>query len=300
VRSRAVAGLALLLLAVSPGTLLSQATQQRTACLDSIPASAMRPEVVYLTNDWTFLRRMDDTTIRPSIDLVTQAVAGDIRHTLGASADRVPSGPGVPAWRELREGVAVVWRRDGSFTVRVAPNRIPEVWPGHAGGTLILRALDSLRRADELPPPIGMVGDSVSFALSYDVSEHDSAGSVVPHLLRIGFPVFVTAAPWEEQVHTLRGGRAPRYPAEWRLRNVTAVVQAQFIVDVSGRAVEGSFRDLLPGDASTGGDESRRAYKDFVRAVAEWLPEARFSPARIGGCVVRQLVQQPFTFELTQ
>jgi hypothetical protein len=30
--------------------------------------------------------------------------------------------------------------------------------------------------------------------------------------------------------------------------------------------------------------------------LREWLPTATYEPARIGGCPVRQLVQQPFAF----
>jgi len=36
----------------------------------------------------------------------------------------------------------------------------------------------------------------------------------------------------------------------------------------------------------------------FAAAVREVLPRHRFSPAKIGGNAVRQIVQQPFIFRL--
>jgi len=41
------------------------------------------------------------------------------------------------------------------------------------------------------------------------------------------------------------------------------------------------------------------AYNDFLDSVTRWLPTAEFEPARIGGCRVRQLVSEPFTFSIT-
>jgi protein TonB len=63
---------------------------------------------------------------------------------------------------------------------------------------------------------------------------------------------------------------------------------AQFIVGPDGRADVGSFKVL------------KSSHELFTSAVRAALPQMRFSPALVGGRPVRQMVQQPFTFSITQ
>lgn len=295
---RIIAVLAAAILVALPIPAWAQSQSAGAQCLDSIPASAMRPEMVYLSNDWTSAAGQD-STLRMSVDLLTESVARRIRRVLSGAADRVASGPAVPGWREIGGDVDVIWRRDGTITAHPVPSVVPEIWSGHVGTSLVLSALDSVQAEGDVPPPVGMTADSAFFKLRYEITEHDSAGNVVPDDMRVGFPVFGTIAPWSAAVRTTRGF-GPSYPAEWRMRGASAVVIAQFVVDVDGRAVDGSFRDVIPPGARPWIREERRAYADFVQAVREWVPKARFIPARIGGCVVRQLVQQPFTFKFAR
>lgn len=79
---------------------------------------------------------------------------------------------------------------------------------------------------------------------------------------------------------------APSYPAELQRRGLSGQVIVQFVVDEEGRVVEDSFRRI---------ESSHALFTESVRAA---LPRMRFRPAEIGGRRVRQLVQQPFVFDI--
>lgn len=82
------------------------------------------------------------------------------------------------------------------------------------------------------------------------------------------------------------GSPTPSYPEVLRSSGVEGSVQAQFVVDTTGRAAEikilSSTNDL------------------FSAAVRSALPRMRFYPAEVGGRKVKQLVQQPFQFAITK
>jgi len=65
-------------------------------------------------------------------------------------------------------------------------------------------------------------------------------------------------------------------------------VNAQYIVDTTGFADTTSFIVLQSTNT------------EFTSAVRDVLPYMRFEPARIGLSKVRQLVQQQFTFKITE
>ena len=80
--------------------------------------------------------------------------------------------------------------------------------------------------------------------------------------------------------------RVPLYPPALRAAGVEGRVVAQFIVDASGRATPESFRIL-----SSSNDL-------FSEAVRKSILETRFTPARLRGKAVSQMVQQLFVFRL--
>ncbi len=80
---------------------------------------------------------------------------------------------------------------------------------------------------------------------------------------------------------------APAYPLKLLEAHITGAVSAQYVVDTTGFADTASFRVVK---ASNPG---------FVDAVREALPYMRFRPAKIGAMKVRQLVEQTFTFKIT-
>jgi len=82
------------------------------------------------------------------------------------------------------------------------------------------------------------------------------------------------------------GGVAPAYPAAMRSAGIEGQVKAEFVVDGKGRADAASLRII----SSTS--------EQFSTAVRDALPRMRFTPARLSGEPVAQLVQQLFVFRL--
>lgn len=37
---------------------------------------------------------------------------------------------------------------------------------------------------------------------------------------------------------------------------------------------------------------------EFAKSIRDWLPRARYTPARIGNCAVKALVREPFTYRI--
>ena len=89
-----------------------------------------------------------------------------------------------------------------------------------------------------------------------------------------------------EEPVTYVTGVAPQYPAELRAAGVNGSVMAQFVVDTMGRVEVGTFKAI------------ESSHDLFTESVRRTLPELRFTPAKVGGRRVRQLVQQPFMFNL--
>jgi protein TonB len=90
----------------------------------------------------------------------------------------------------------------------------------------------------------------------------------------------------EKPVAALPGSAGPRYPDILRSGGVEGEVVATFEVDTLGRVVISSFRVV------------RSSHALFEQAVRSSLPNMRFLPAEIQGRKVKQLVQQPFVFNL--
>lgn len=80
---------------------------------------------------------------------------------------------------------------------------------------------------------------------------------------------------------------APAYPLKLLEAHIVGSVSAQYVVDTTGFADTSSFRVI------------KSTHPDFVVAVREALPYMRFRPAKIGPLKVRQLVEQQFSFKIT-
>jgi len=88
----------------------------------------------------------------------------------------------------------------------------------------------------------------------------------------------------EKAAAAIPGSGNPAYPDALKSAGVEGEAIVQYIVDTTGRAEPASFKVL------------RASHDAFGQAVRSALPQMRFLPAEIGGCKVRMLVQQPFTF----
>jgi hypothetical protein len=80
---------------------------------------------------------------------------------------------------------------------------------------------------------------------------------------------------------------APSYPPKMLEGKLEGSVAAQWIVDEEGYADTSSLVIV------------QATHPDFAKSVRDALPYMRFRPAKIGANVVRQLVQQDFTFRIT-
>jgi periplasmic protein TonB len=97
------------------------------------------------------------------------------------------------------------------------------------------------------------------------------------------------SAPYVDKVVVaLPGTATPRYPSMLQSAGVEGDVHARFVVDTLGRVESGSVRVL---DAT---------HDQFEAAVRTALTRARFKPAEAGGHKVRQLVEQTFTFRISE
>ena len=83
------------------------------------------------------------------------------------------------------------------------------------------------------------------------------------------------------------GSVVPQYPPDLLAKQVPGSVIVRFVVDTSGTADVASIEVL---------GSTAPQFEESVRAA---LPRMRFSPARLNGKRVRQLVEQPFRFNVT-
>jgi TonB family protein len=83
------------------------------------------------------------------------------------------------------------------------------------------------------------------------------------------------------------GSAVPEYPPDLLARGVEGTVTVRFVVDTSGAADVGSIDVVNSSDPQ------------FAASVRAALPRMRFSPAKLNGQRVRQLVEQPFRFNVS-
>jgi protein TonB len=88
----------------------------------------------------------------------------------------------------------------------------------------------------------------------------------------------------EKPAEMLAESPKPKYPSVLESSGIAGEVQAQFVVNSSGKADMDSFKVL------------KSTNELFTQAVKNVLPRMKFSPAMIGGKPVNQLVQQMFQF----
>jgi TonB family protein len=101
-------------------------------------------------------------------------------------------------------------------------------------------------------------------------------------------PVGAAPDPSATSAQALPNNPAPEYPAALRAAHVEGTVVAQFVVDATGAPEPSTFKVL----------ESSQAL--FTDAVRSNLASMKFTPARVSGKPVKQLVQTAFAFNLAK
>ena len=90
----------------------------------------------------------------------------------------------------------------------------------------------------------------------------------------------------EQPVMAAPGSPAPRYPDILKQAGVAGEVIVSFVVDTTGIADVRSLKVL------------RSSHQLFANSIVAALPDMRFTPALVGGKKVRQLVNEPFVFQI--
>jgi TonB family protein len=108
----------------------------------------------------------------------------------------------------------------------------------------------------------------------------------IPPVVTAPLPTIYFDFQVEKPVTASPKNKAPLYPDELRAANIEGEVVAAFVVDSTGRAILSTFKVL------------KTHHELFTKAVADALPQLRFTPAQIGGKRVAQQVQMPFVFSL--
>jgi protein TonB len=162
--------------------------------------------------------------------------------------------------------VAVAPPPPKGFQVLAAPVEIPDVIPDVDLSKKVVDEADFSGKGVQGGVAKGVVGGS---------------GPVVSDQPYFEFQV-------EKPVVPAPGNQGPRYPEILKSANVEGEVLAQFVVDTSGRVEIGTFKVL------------KSSHELFTQAVKTSLQSAKYLPAEVGGRRVKQLVQQPFQFQLTK
>lgn len=295
------------LLATAPAALGAQgsstAHDSAPSCLMSIPDSALRRVGVFVQAE--LIDSAAHQPILPGIDLLTQEVASRVRALLGAGPDSVPNGEPAVTWRGLDARLLVVVHRNGQMTSKVStpefPSSIPDNMADSAAAHLLARALAALYAEEGyfVAWPAGFRADSVAFHLAVHRPSVDIRGVVTPVRARQGFPLFYVGVPTEESV-TVKQGPVVKYPAGFPAKGVTGELVMLFVIDTTGRVDMSTVKDYWPPGRPRLTGKMAEYYEGFQQAIVRALPDTRYEPARIGGCKVRQLVQQPYGFGLNR
>lgn len=288
---------ALLLPALAAAQASSPSPPVSGTCLESIPDSLMRRVPVYLAA-LPADSSSPATPLDAQVDLLTQTVAQALRALLGTEEGVLPQGEPRLSWLDLPGDVVVVARRDGRLDAHVlSPRTTAAEWARGGGPRLVARAVDTAyAHGERFIFPDSLRVDSTSWRLRLRSAVLDEQGAVTPPKMRFGVPVFSVMVPPERQVSAERV--RVRYPDHLRRNGFMGNVKMEFVVDTTGRVDEATIRDLYPAGAPPLNSTERAAYDSFLRAIREGLGRAQYRPARIGGCLVRQMVMQPFTFAL--
>lgn len=284
------------LVSLAPCVVAAQSdTASVRRCLAELPASVFTRVPVYLQTD-----AIDSTTrhVLPIVDLLTESVAARVRALLGAEPHQLPVGDSTLSWRHLGPTFVIAVYPDGRFFWRASDTSKSADAARQPGAELLERALVATRDTGErIFFPEGVVRDSLLFMLSYRWPNVTPLGQIEQLETRLAIPVFTLPIPWEKRVIMVRQPHV-LYPEGSITGRAEGTVFLQFVVDTTGRVDLRTVRDVWPPDRPRLTGELGDHYKEFLAAATRALGAARYEPAQLGGCRVRQMVQQPFEFRL--
>lgn len=289
------------------GTVQAAATD---SCIASLPASAFTRVPVFATVT------SDDSTVSPTAkrallsgaDVLLQLVSERVRARLagGATDSMLPHGDpalgdSLRLWRRFGGYIELTAFRDGRLSWRVPTSMHADPWT-----TLLLaQALDSLRSSNDAhvwwpSDSTGPLPDSIHFGfeLIYPrVARGGKLDAITVH--RAAEPLFSMLVPWEQPVLVAKHAH-PDYPRGPLRSGYRGTILMVLVVDTAGRAEPETARDLWPSTARTLNQTERKVYAEFVAASRDAAIHTRYWPARIGGCAVRQYIQQPYEYDIAR
>jgi hypothetical protein len=235
-----------------------------------------------------------DSEFSLQADLIAQDVAAEIRNSLGASGERAPDADGRIQWYSIPAQLVVVVRPDGLMQWRTRG-----FLGDSSAATLLSKSFETVRGQGGATMiwPDGSKADSMIFRLSLERMYSDQRDYVPPGERRLKFTAFYLPMPVETPAIPLPNQAPPVYPQTNDRERVAGTVLMQLVVDTSGRAIPSTIRDLWPAGTPPLTGYDGMYYKQFVYSVTRWEKQLKFTPARVGGCVVNQLIQQPLIFK---
>jgi hypothetical protein len=250
------------------------------------------PSIVYVR---AAIEDSVDPGVGSTLDLFAQSVAAQFRLMLHSRGDTLPSGEPAITWRGIEPHIALgvtSRRRGGTAYQLLTPHR-----DSVAAEMLLAAAHAADDAGDGVLWMSDMPGDSVTSGLSFVLSEPGTAQ--LPDSGRAAFPVFSVMRPPETPVRATSKS-FPSYPNPARMRGANGVLVVEFLVDSTGRVTPGTVKEVWDPKWQRPKGELLTYYNQFLRSVLDWVPRATFEPARVGGCPVPQLVQEPFTFTIAR
>lgn len=265
-------------------------------CLESIARESMTRVPVFASLAMRDSLRFE---IPPTAANMLQAVADRIAAMSGAQPGALPPGePGI-TWDSVGQPLAIIWHRDGKLTWRVWRDTATAASAPTKAALLFGRALDSAQAKREIFMnwPDDIEGDSLELRVDFPRPRVDSAGKIQAVRARAAVPVFSVAAPREGEVVVVKPGQT-YYPPLLQGSGVEGRVMMEFVVDTTGRADPATIHDWWPPERPrlTGALEAH--YQELVRNARRTVMDTRFAPAEVGGCKFRQVVRQPFSWDL--
>ena len=260
------------------------------ACLDTLSDGSLRPVTVYQVAAASDTSRV----VLDQVALMSERIGERVRATLGGDSSAVPNADTLVAWRRLA----------GSVPVRMVVHReAATTWTTDSGADAAKAKLATLYSTVLRTIPNDALGiiwpdrlTSDSIVVSFTLT---SSLSSTPPLARPGYPmvtVFRTTGVAFTPAIARRTNPVPEYPMDAMQRRIGADVMVSLVVrpngraDAQGRTVVISSPD--PIDIGTR-DHFEREFSSVVEGVVRNM---QFEPARVGGCVVPQQADFPFTF----
>ena len=182
----------------------------------------------------------------------------------------------------LASGTTFTWHRDGRIT-GIAIDRSSR---SAAIDMAIVRTLSNLGveravaglRFDDVVRARSRA-DSISLRL--EMAFHRDSAVATISLATIRAPAY-----HETPAVAATAGPAPRYPSDLLEQSVEGEVLAEFLIDTAGR--------VDPKSVAV----RKMTRPAFGRAVIDVLPQMRFRPHRLNGCLVEAVVLLPFAFKV--